>query len=93
MPQKRFTMLVIAKCFDPAGACRREAGARNSKFQAVLYSSSSNKLVQKPGVEAVTGSNGIDWLNWKSRHAKALAALLGNYPFSAALDDHDGDEA
>ena len=86
-------MLVIAKCFGPAGACGRDAGARNSKFQAVLYSRSSNKLVQKTSVEAVTRSNGIDWLNWKSRHAKTLAAVLGNYPFRAALDDNDGHEA
>jgi len=86
-------MLVIAKCFGPAGACGREAGAHNSKFQAILYSRSSNKPVQKTSVEAVTRSNGIDWLKWKSRHAKAIAALLGNYPFSTALDDHDGNEA
>ena len=56
-------MLVIAKCFGPAGACGREAGAHNSKFQAILYSRSLNKLVQKTSVEAVTRSNGIDWLN------------------------------
>ena len=86
-------MLMIAKCFDPAGACGREACARNAKFQAILYSRSSNKLVQKTSVEAVTRSNGIDWLNWKSRHAKALAAVLGHCTSHTALDDHDGDEA
>ena len=83
---------MIAKCFSPAGACGREAGARNSKFQAILYSRSSNKLVQKTSVEAVTRSNGIDRLNWKSRHAKTLAALLGHCTLRTALDDHDGGE-
>ena len=86
-------MLVIAKCFDPAGACGREACARNAKFQAVLYSRSSNKLVQKTSVEAVTRSNGIDWLNWKSRNAETLASVLGNCTLRTALDDNDGDEA
>jgi len=49
--------------------------------------------LQKTSVEAVTRSNGIDWLNWKSRHAKTLAAVLGNCALRPHLMTTMGDKA
>ena len=86
-------MLVVAKRLGSAGARGREAGARNPVFKAILYRTTPNKLVQETGVEAVARSDSIDWLNWKSRHAKAIAAVLGHCTLRTALDDNDGHEA
>jgi hypothetical protein len=86
-------MRLVPKRFGAASPRSRETSARNSEFEAVFYSRSSDKFVQKSGVKAVARSDGIDRLNRKSRNTKAIAAALGNYAFRAALDHYEGNDA
>lgn len=86
LAQEAFPMPRVAKSLSAACPCCGERARNIPVFQAVLDFCAANELMNKTGVETISGAHGIDNINdrWKSR--KLLVAAARHRPLRPSLD-------
>ena len=89
VPQKRFTVLAVAKRFGAAGAARGEPGANIAVGKAVLNIGSTNELIKKARVKTVACPDGIDGLNGERSSMESVFAAFRDCALRTAFDDND----